>query len=358
MKIAQSNVNLMSNSSYNKGDFVSVSISSAPRGGFSDSLETQKQKVACDDLSTSTGDCALGSENYNSLKSSMTKRLNAPADSLEDQLMDIRASLLELILRFMRLLGGEDMSEDLRQSMNNLSGMLGAGNALSVTTVTENHFEEEAVTFEGLGTALTEDGRSIDFGVKFSMSSRFVQASGMSISNPTNFLDPLTITVSGGGMASISDQTFYFDIDCDGKEEKISNLSTGFLALDKNGDGQINDGSELFGTKSGNGFKDLSAYDKDGNGWIDENDEVYNDLKVWIRNEDGTDSLLSLKKADVGAIYLGSAVTDYGLRDSSFNTAARMRASGIFLKESGGVGFVHQIDLATHEEATENLSIS
>ena len=91
---------------------------------------------------------------------------------------------------------------------------------------------------------------------------------------------------------------------------------------------------------------------------IDENDEIYNDLKVWIRNEDGTDSLLSLKKADVGAIYLGSTVTDFSLRDSSFNTAAKLRASGVFLKESGGVGVVQQIDLATHEEAIENRSIS
>ena len=61
MKIAQSNVNLMSNSSYNKGDFVNVSINYAPLGGFSDNLETQKQKVASDSLSTSTGECALGS---------------------------------------------------------------------------------------------------------------------------------------------------------------------------------------------------------------------------------------------------------------------------------------------------------
>ncbi len=358
MKIAQSNVNLMSNSSYSKGSFVNVSISSVPRGSFSDSLETQKEKVASDDSSTSAGEFALGSENYNSLKPSMTRKLNT-TDSLEDQLMDIRASLIEMILRFMKILGGEDMTERFSQSLDNMSGIIRAGSAFSVTTVTESHYEEEAVSFEGAGTAFTEDGRSIEFGVKFSMSTRFVQKSGISISSPTNFLDPLTINV-GREITSISDQTFYFDINCDGKEDKISNLSAGagFLALDKNGDGKINDGSELFGTKSGNGFKDLSAYDNDGNGWIDENDEVYNDLKVWIRNEDGTDSLLSLKKADVGAIYLGSAVTDFSLRDSSFNTAAKLRASGVFLKESGGVGVVQQIDLATHEEAIENRSIS
>lgn len=359
MKIAQSNVNLMSSSSYSEGTSVSVSVSTVPRGSFSDSLETQKQKVSSDDFSTSTGEFALESETYNSLKPSMSRNLNTTTDSLEDQLMAIRTSLLEKILRFMRILGDEDMSRSFRQSIDNMSGMIGAGGFMSVTTITESHFEEEAVTFEGTGTALTEDGRNIDFGIKFSMSTRFVHESGISIASPKNFLDPLTINV-GSEVTTISDQNFYFDINCDGKKDKISNLSkgSGFLALDKNNDGHINDGSELFGTKSGNGFKDLSAYDHDGNGWIDENDEVYNALRVWIRNEDGTDTLLSLKDADVGAIYLGSAITDYSLRDGSFNTAAKLRASGVFLKESGGVGVVQQIDMATHDADIENRSIS
>ncbi len=38
---------------------------------------------------------------------------------------------------------------------------------------------------------------------------------------------------------------------------------------------KINDGSELFGTSSGDGFKDLATYDEDENGWIDENDSIF-----------------------------------------------------------------------------------
>ena len=37
---------------------------------------------------------------------------------------------------------------------------------------------------------------------------------------------------------------------------------------------------KLFGTSSGDGFKDLAEYDEDGNGWIDENDSIFNRLKV------------------------------------------------------------------------------
>jgi hypothetical protein len=251
----------------------------------------------------------------------------------------------------MQLLGGDDRTGSYNKMISGMSGLITSGNMLSVTTIQETHIEEEAVTFEGTGTALTEDGRSIDFGVSFSMSYRLTQMAGISIARPVNFLDPLVINV-GSDVTSISDQSFFFDIDCDGKDDEISNLASGsgFLALDQNGDGRINDGSELFGTKSGNGFKDLSAYDLDGNGWIDENDEVYYKLRVWMRNEDGTDTLLSLKEADVGAIYLGSAATNFSLKDSSFNTSAMLRASGLFLRESGGVGTVQQVDLATKEK--------
>ena len=52
-------------------------------------------------------------------------------------------------------------------------------------------------------------------------------------------------------------------------------------------------------------FSELAEYDSDGNGWIDENDEVYDQLKVWVKDENGKDKLLSLKEANVGAICLG-----------------------------------------------------
>ena len=122
---------------------------------------------------------------------------------------------------------------------------------------------------------------------------------------------------------------------------------SGFLALDKNNDGKINDGSELFGTKSGDGFKDLARYDEDHNGWIDENDSVFSKLKVWMKDEDGKDILLDLKRADVGAIYLGNADTQYSLKDDNHRLNAEVKKTGIYLKESSGaVGTVNHLDLA------------
>ncbi|MBQ8547586.1 MAG: hypothetical protein IJ427_03720, partial [Lachnospiraceae bacterium] len=114
----------------------------------------------------------------------------------------------------------------------------------------------------------------------------------------------------------------------------------------KNEDGTINDGSELFGTKSGDGFADLAAYDGDGNGWIDEADEVFSKLKIWTKDENGENLLLNLKEADVGAIYLGNANTQFSLNNAETNeTNAIVRKTGVFLKESGTVGTVQHVDL-------------
>lgn len=118
------------------------------------------------------------------------------------------------------------------------------------------------------------------------------------------------------------------------------------MALDANGNGVIDDGNELFGTRSGNGFADLAAYDGDGNGWIDENDDVYSKLRVWVKDADGGDRLLDLKEANVGAIYLGSADTEFSLKDAATNeTNAVLRRTGVYLKETGEAGTLSHVDL-------------
>lgn len=217
-----------------------------------------------------------------------------------------------------------------------------------ITVASANVTEYESTNFMTQGKVQTADGRSIDFNVAFSMS-RACSATinSMEVSNYI-LTDPLVINLDTD-MTEISDQKFFFDIDSDGKAEEVSKLGkgSGFLALDKNGDGKVNDGKELFGTQSGDGFKDLAMYDEDQNGWIDENDDIFQKLKVWIKDENGEDVLLDLKEADIGAIYLGNADTQYSYKDESLNTNAVLRKTGVYLKESTGkVGTVSHVDLA------------
>lgn len=212
--------------------------------------------------------------------------------------------------------------------------------------------EQEAVHVQAGGYVQTEDGRSISFGVDLNMSREFASQVNIESTQQVVMTDPLVINMDDLP-AGVTDMTFQFDIDCDGKLDEISMLreGSGFLALDKNGDGKINDGSELFGTRSGDGFADLAAYDEDGNGWIDENDEIFSKLRIWSKDKDGNDVLKTLKEADVGAIYLGSASSQFSITDEKNNDVlGAVRATGVYLKESTGMaGTVQQVDLANRE---------
>ena len=208
--------------------------------------------------------------------------------------------------------------------------------------------ESESVAFASSGMVKTQDGRSIDFNIEVSMSRAFT--SQINTLTTQNYIktDPLVINLDTD-IGSVTDQKFLFDLDSDGDEEEISfaGKGSGFLALDKNGDGRIGDGSELFGTKSGDGFKDLAAFDEDGNGWIDENDSIYSKLKVWTKDEDGNDYLINLKDADVGAIYLDNVDTQFSLKDGNNRLNGEIKKTGIYLHEStGAAGTLNHIDLA------------
>ncbi len=232
----------------------------------------------------------------------------------------------------------------------NRSGVASGGGATAWVRHTEKSsfvMEQESVSFSATGIVKTADGREINFGVDLEMSRGFAGYFLESSTEDVVLTDPLVINLESG-TASVSDQKFFFDLDADGKKEEISSLGqgSGFLAFDKNGDGTINDGSELFGTKSGDGFADLAKYDEDGNGWIDENDQIFKKLKVWTKDAKGKDKLVNLKDADVGAIYLGNANTQFHLNDTSNKTNGVIQKTGVFLRESGSVGTVQHLDLA------------
>lgn len=212
------------------------------------------------------------------------------------------------------------------------------------------HAETEDTSFSTVGTVKTSDGREINFNVNVGMSRAFEEyyREDLELASFT-FCDPLVINLDTD-VAELSDQTFYFDIDADGEEDEISRLGSGsgYLALDKNGDGIINDGSELFGATSGNGFADLAQYDLDGNGWIDEGDPIWSKLKIWTKDEEGNDVLCRLADKGVGAICLKNADTDFTMKDGEGQTRGAIRRTGVFLYENGNVGTVQHVDVAKY----------
>lgn len=218
--------------------------------------------------------------------------------------------------------------------------------------VEQQYAEQESTYFSTNGIVRTADGREINIRVDVGMSRSFQAAFSKEMTVDT--CDPLILNFDGNA-AELTDQKFYFDLDCDGKKELISGLGSGsgYLALDKNGDGVIGDGRELFGPGSGNGFEELAAYDEDGNGWIDENDVIFNSLKIWCKDENGNDRLYSLAEKGVGAICLQNVSTDFSLKNAKNETNGIIRNTGIFLYENGAAGTIQHVDMAKHLDKTQ-----
>lgn len=218
---------------------------------------------------------------------------------------------------------------------------------------TDIRFEEEQMHFASAGKIVTEDGRSIEFSLDLSMDRAFLSTTEQESLVHTwreqvVLTDPLVISLDGR-LPALSDIKFEFDLNNDGEMEKVSFVSpgSGFLAFDKNQDQKINNGSELFGPGTGNGFEELAVWDDDKNNWIDENDAIFSKLSVWTKDEDGKDRLISLKDAGIGAIFLENAATQFDMAAPDNTLKGRLKSSGLFLFENGSVGSVQQIDLAT-----------
>lgn len=214
--------------------------------------------------------------------------------------------------------------------------------------LTETVSEQEFLNFSATGQVVTADGQAIDFKLQLAMQREFSATATVQIrAGDAQLVDPLVINF-GGHAAELTGGRFAFDLDADGNAEQISGLASGsgFLALDRNQDDTINNGLELFGPATGQGFGELAQLDSDGNGWLDENDPRYAELRVWMRDAAGNDSLTSLAENNVGAIFLAPVKTAFALKDSGNALQGQLRETSIFLAENGGAGAVQEIDLA------------
>lgn len=286
-----------------------------------------------------------------STSSSMSQRIRDIANGSEEK--GIERIRQRCVMYLWELFFGKDRAKQLAEDYDLEAAYAEAQpremQMMEIHATEEYAFEEqESMSFSTTGTVVTADGREISFNMNVGMSRSFAEYYKRESQNVVAMCDPLIINLDQD-VVGLSDQKFFFDLDADGTEEEISTLESGnaFLALDHNKDGKINDGSELFGTKSGNGFADLAEYDEDGNGWIDETDSVFDKLKVWVKDENGEDQLYSLKEKGLGAIYLGSQSTDYTLRSAeSGQINGQIRRSGVFLYENGMAGTIAHVDMA------------
>ncbi|HSL59769.1 MAG TPA: hypothetical protein VK866_18110 [Acidimicrobiales bacterium] len=129
----------------------------------------------------------------------------------------------------------------------------------------------------------------------------------------TRETDPLAVDLDGTGLRTTGvDGGVDMDIDGDGTVERTSNVAGGtmWVAHDRDGDGRIRDGSELFGDQHGDvdGIAALARLDSDGDGDIDRADAAWSRLGVWDGTADGAFRSLD----EVGIVRFDLARRAYG----------------------------------------------
>jgi hypothetical protein len=281
------------------------------------------------------------------------------SEEIEDDGLDLKLRLMKMLLEHLTGRKIELMKpSDLNISETSAEAVTQVGQEASnepqndlegwglVYDYYESYQESETLNFNAKGLVNTADGQAISIDLSLSMSRDFAASQQISIRAGDALKDPLVVNFAGTA-AQLGERDFHFDLDADGRLDQIAFVGpgSGFLALDKNGDGRINDGSELFGPTTGSGFGELAAHDEDKNNWIDENDSIYDRLRIWTRDASGQQQLLGLGQAGVGAIYLGNIQTPFLLKDADNQLQGQIKGSGIYLKEQGGVGSIQELDL-------------
>ncbi|OOV79688.1 calcium-binding protein, partial [Acinetobacter sp. ANC 5600] len=147
--------------------------------------------------------------------------------------------------------------------------------------------------------------------------------------------DPIILDLDDDGIETthVGDfESALFDHDNDGVRTATGWVSPddGILVIDKNGDGVINNGSEIFGNNfilsngsmAKNGYEALSELDTNGNGIIDNEDDLFSKLRLWRDfNQDGisqTNEFFSLADLEIKSLNLKYQETNTSLGNGNF----------------------------------------
>ena len=165
-------------------------------------------------------------------------------------------------------------------------------------------------------------------------------------------VDPLILDLDGDGIetTNLVGSTTHFDLDANGFAERTGwvNGDDGLLALDRDGNGRIDNGQELFGdhtvlsdgTVATSGFQALAEFDENADGVIDSNDSIYSQLRVWQdANGNGiatSTELKTLAQLDIVSINLSSTVTQ--VSDAMNNIQRRLGSFSFANNTSGAMG--------------------
>jgi len=195
------------------------------------------------------------------------------------------------------------------------------------------------------------DGVARQLSYEFSLESEYTSYQSFE-SSAAALKDPILVQFGSRGLGEIVDQTS-FDINQDNKLDDLPIFSgdVGYLVFDLNNNGKADNGQELFGPQSGNGFNEMQLLDSNENGFLDVDDEHYHQLYLWQpgtgsqSQTEGNGQWLSLAEADISAINLNAQASPFSFYDNQGEIQAQLRQSSFAITGSGHAVGVHQVDI-------------
>ncbi len=191
------------------------------------------------------------------------------------------------------------------------------------------------------------------------------------INSLVNRMDPLALDLDGDGIETLpADGSVLFDHD--GVKHATGWISPddGLLVFDRNNNGLIDNGSELFGdntiknngNKALNGFDALVDFDSNGDGLVSDQDALFDELRIWRDyNSDGISQSSELSSlSDTGVKNILLANEDVNIVDENNN---QLIAQGQFSFTNGAVGTtgsaaaLNLTDNKFYREFTDSLPI-
>ena len=169
--------------------------------------------------------------------------------------------------------------------------------------------------------------------------------------------DPLVLDLDGDGIETVpASGAVLFDHDGDGVRSGTGWISSddGILVLDRNGNGLIDSGRELFGadtvlsdgSTATSGFAALADIDANDDGVFDAQDSQYNNVRVWRDlNQDGVsqaNELFTLNQLGVASIQLTPSTT----ADLDLGNGNVVDNRGTYTRSDGSVGLAGDLLLA------------
>ena len=203
---------------------------------------------------------------------------------------------------------------------------------------TEWELGYQAVQASFSGQLQLQDGSSVSFAFEFNMQVSWARYSY----TEQPLQDPLIVSLNNKP-AQLTDSRTEFDLLSNGSSVQLPQLAAQqfYLAYDRNNDKQVNNGTELFGPQSGQGFAELAKFDDNGNGFIDPGDDIWQYLYLWRPQQ----QLLSMAETELKAFSVSSAATPMPLLDKQQQKTGEIQRSGLAFTDEAKPVLVQQIDL-------------